>query len=94
MRHADRTWIVWSYPRQRYAEPVVLPVVLQTAPLHRSHVRLDMGGRAVTVHTLEGGTVPGRDCELVGQCTEHVVAMIEQTMRRAIEAEQSERQVA
>jgi hypothetical protein len=87
----DRTWIVWSYPRPlRHAQPVGLPLVHQTQPLHRSHVRFKLAGATVIVQTLDAETVP-RDCEQIGQCSDLIVAMIEQTMRRAIEAEQVER---
>lgn len=86
---------MWNYPRGKFVDPFVLPIVAQTGPLHRSHVRLTgpsfgMHGHALVIRTLEAGTVPRQQCQQVAQCSEAVIALIEITMRRANDAEACE----
>jgi hypothetical protein len=96
VRCQDQAWIVWAYPRGRgFVDPLVLPVSAQTAPLHRSHVRLvdaslGLGDRVLIVRTLEAQTVLGDQCVLIGQCHDQIIAAIDRTMRRAIEAQAGE----
>ena len=95
VRCNNRTWIVWAYPRGlRFADPVALPVTPQTGPLHRSQVRLKLGGRPVLVHLLDPVTIPHGDCERIAQCGEATVAMLAASMQRAIDAAETERQPA
>ena len=91
MRCNSRTWIVWSYPDGKpSADPIALPAMPQTGPRHRSHARLDFAGKAILVHLLEPATLPARDCELVGQCTPEIVALLAFSMRRAIASHEIE----
>jgi hypothetical protein len=95
VRCQDQAWIVWTYPRGRFVDPLALPVAVQNAPLHRSHVRLvdaslGLGDRVLIVRTLEAQTVLGDQCVLIGQCHDQIIAAIDRTMRRAIEAQAGE----
>jgi hypothetical protein len=95
VRCQDQAWIVWTYPRGRFADPLVLPVAVQNAPLHRSHVRLldaslGLGDRVLIVRTLDAQSVPGAECVLIGQCSDLNIAALDRTMRRAIEAQAHE----
>ena len=91
MRCNSRTWIVWTYPRGvRFADPIALPVMPQTGPRHRSQERLDLAGRAILVHLLDPVSIPGRDCELIGQCTPEIVSLLAASMQRAIAAAELE----
>jgi hypothetical protein len=92
VRCQDQNWIVWSYPRgKRYVDPIALPVSVQTAPQHRSHVRiagaaLDLPDRPMVIRTLDGRSIPQSECVPIGQCGERIVRLIELTMQRATEA--------
>lgn len=91
VRCNNRTWIVWSYPRMRgHVDPWVLPVIPQTGPRHRSHVRLVLGGKRVLVQVLEHSTLPHADCVPIGQCSPATVAILGASMQRAIEADAME----
>jgi hypothetical protein len=96
VRCQDQAWIVWTYPRGRgFVDPLALPISAQTAPLHRSHVRLadaalGLGDRVLIVRTLDALTVPGDLCVLIGQCSDQIIAAIDRTMRRATEAHERE----
>jgi hypothetical protein len=81
-----RNWVVWSYPRARYAEPLALPVVPQTGPRHRSHVRVDLRKRTCVIHTLDLVPLVSADCLLLEQLPFDAIAEIELTMRRAAHA--------
>lgn len=81
--YSGRSWVIWSYPRARYAEPLALPIVPQHGPRHRSHVRVDLGGRAVMIQTLDAVPLVGADCMQTGRLTHDVISEIEQTMQRA-----------
>lgn len=87
MRCNARTWIVWTYPgRDGFADPVALPVMPQTGPRHRSHVRLDFAGRAILVHLLDPVSLPRLGCQQIGQCAPEIVSLLAASMRRAIAA--------
>ena len=88
--YLGKTWIVWAYPRARYAEPFALPVVTQTRPLHRSHVRINLGGGPLIVQCLDGLGVLGAECVQIGQLDDATIALIDQTIRRASEASDGE----
>jgi len=89
--YLGRNWVVWSYRRaHRYAEPVALPVVPQTGPRHRSHVRIDLSGRTCLIQTLEPLSLVAADCVLVGQLPFSTIAEIDLTMRRAAQARDME----
>jgi hypothetical protein len=91
VRCNDKTWIVWSYPRGlRFADPIALPVMPQTGPRHRSHARLDLGGRPVLVHLLDPVSLPQRECERIAQCDPAIVTMLANSMQRAIAAREAE----
>jgi hypothetical protein len=83
--YQGRTWIVWAYQRARYAEPFALPVVAQTRPLHRSHVRLDLGSGPLVVHVLDRQQIVAAYCLSLGQLDDAQIAQIAQTIGRAIE---------
>lgn len=91
-------FLIWAYSGGRYGDPVALPVLAQTGPRHRSHVRLT-GSKALglperstmVVRTLEARQVPGRECRQIGQCGFELITQIDLTMRRATEAEARER---
>ena len=92
VRCNNSTWIVWAYPHgQRHADPIALPVMSQTGPRHRAQVRLDIAGRAVLVHLLDPASLPRGECQLIGQCAEPVVALLQGSMQRAIAAMELER---
>ena len=91
VRRNDKTWIVWAYPRERgHADPIALPVMHQTAPRHRSQVRLDLGGKPVLAHLLDPVSLRHRDCQPIGQCSADTVAMLAASMQRAVDASASE----
>jgi hypothetical protein len=91
VRCKNRDWIVWAYPRgQRHADPLVLPITAQTGPRHRSQMRVDYGGKAMLVHLLDPVTLVGRECAPIGQCDDDMISAIASSMRRAIEANQTE----
>ena len=92
VRCNNRTWIVWAYPRARFAEPIALPVTPQTGPLHRSQIRLTLGGRPVLVNLLDPVSIPSRDCERIAQCNAETIAILAASMQRAIDAAETERQ--
>jgi hypothetical protein len=81
-----RNWVVWSYPRARYAEPLALPIVPQTGPRHRSHVRVDLRKRTCVIHTLDLVPLVSAECLLLEQLPFDAIAEIELTMRRAAHA--------
>jgi hypothetical protein len=85
-----RNWVVWSYPRARYAEPLALPIVPQTGPRHRSHVRIDLRNRACLIQTLDLVPLVAADCMLLEQLPFNVIAEIELTIRRAVHARELE----
>jgi hypothetical protein len=93
VRCNNKLWIVWTYPRrERFADPIALPVMPQTGPRHRSQIRLTLGGRPVLVHLLDPVSLPHLGCEQIGQCVDTVVALLGASMQRAIDAASSERQ--
>jgi hypothetical protein len=95
VRCNNRTWIVWTYPRGlRFADPIALPLMPQTGPRHRSHVRLTLGSQPLLVHLLDRVSLPHLDCERIGQCNAEIVALLAASMQRAIDAAEAERQVA
>jgi hypothetical protein len=95
VRCNNRTWIVWAYPRGlRHADPIALPVMPQTGPLHRSQARLSLAGRPVLVHLLDPVSLPRHNCERIAQCGEATLALLAASMQRAIDAAEADRQIA
>ena len=88
--YLGHNWVVWSYPRARYAEPLALPIVPQTGPRHRSQVRVDLRGRTCLIQTLEPLSLVSADCTLVEQLPFSTIAEIDLTMRRAAQARDME----
>jgi hypothetical protein len=88
---AGRTWVIWTYPRGRYTDPLALPVVAQHGPRHRSHVRIDLAGCVAMVQTLDAVPLDASECLLVGRLPLDIVAEIDQTMKRAGLARETER---
>jgi hypothetical protein len=87
VRCNSRIWIIWADPAGvRAGDPIALPLVPQTGPLHRSQARLDFDGRAVLVHLLDPVSLPRRDCEPIAQCAPEIVVMLAAAMQRAIAA--------
>lgn len=83
VRRDSRSWVVWN-------DPIALPLDPQTGPRHRSHVRLDFGGRAVLVRCLDP-VLLREGYQVVGQCDPDIVARIATTIQRAIDAAAIER---
>ncbi len=104
MRCQDQPWIVWTYPRgKRFVDPLALPVSAQTAPLHRSHVRLadaalGLGDRVLIVVRTPRGANPRFETSAckrsVTDCSDKIIAAIDLAMRRAIEAQAREQSTA
>lgn len=96
VRCQRQTWVIWTYPRAKVADPIALPMRTQTTPLHRSHARIEplpvyqLGVNAVLIATLEPRRIPHRECEQVAQLDIAAVDRIAQVMHHAREAEQRE----
>jgi hypothetical protein len=88
---AGRTWVIWSYPRGRYTDPLALPVAPQHGPRHRSHVRIELRGRVAMIATLDAVPLDASECALLGRLPLDTIAEIELTMRRAEQARDQER---
>jgi hypothetical protein len=94
VRCNNKLWIVWTYPRGRFANPTALPVMPQTGPRHRSQIQLTLGGRPVLVHLLDPVSISQHDCEQIGQCGDTAITLLATSMQRAIDAAEAEKRVA